>query len=111
MNYRQAHNRVKRLWGSASQYPCAGNCGKLAAHWAYDGTDRDDLISYSHNNCRYSPWPEFYMPLCARCHRRFDMEWHTRIRLPVIPKEKPRGPRTEAEWDDWLKTRKVSCAE
>lgn len=50
----------------------------MAAHWAYDGTDPTYLMG-SHNNkqrthLRYSRYPEFYMPMCAKCHRALDGE-------------------------------------
>ncbi|QDH93642.1 hypothetical protein SEA_LILHOMIEP_68 [Mycobacterium phage LilhomieP] len=67
-----AHQRVRRLWGSASLYPCA-TCGGPAKDWAYDGTDPTHYYeqgrkAWSH----FSRWPEFYMPMCKPCHSNHD---------------------------------------
>jgi hypothetical protein len=66
--YNSAHSRVKDLWGSASQYRCV-KCPEQAIDWAYDGTDLTQLTSSSGD---YSRYPEFYMPMCRRCHRFAD---------------------------------------
>jgi len=70
-----AHSRCKSLWGSASSHPCI-TCGNPARDWAYDGTDPEqkyDCRGSSRGNYQYySPWPEFYMPLCVRCHKSRD---------------------------------------
>lgn len=67
------HHRCRSLWGPASGYPCV-NCNEMAAHWAYDGTDPNQLYGPTTGGywCYYSEWPEFYMPMCARCHNRRD---------------------------------------
>lgn len=72
------HTRLKTLWGSASQYRCI-TCGHQAHEWAYDGTDPeqrlgDPLGSRKKRITRswFSPWPEFYAPLCRYCHRSRD---------------------------------------
>lgn len=68
-----AHGRCRRLWGSASQYPCV-QCDKYAREWAYDGTDPTQKYGPSKDSyIYYSPWPEFYMPLCFKCHKKKDM--------------------------------------
>lgn len=67
-----AHARVRALWGKASQYPCI-ECGQGAAEWAYDGTDETER--YGENAgvfSFYSLYPEFYMPMCHKCHRKRD---------------------------------------
>lgn len=71
-----AHRRPKQLWGPARQYPCV-QCGDQAAHWAYDGTDPTQFYAPSANRGGYtwmysSSYPEFYMPMCAKCHARRD---------------------------------------
>jgi hypothetical protein len=119
--YQAAHRRVVYLWGKASQYPCA-HCGGAAHHWAYDWTDPSSREDYSH-------FPEFYMPLCRSCHRRYDATGC----YPVIAKVRrytpgdepflepffippicaprirrspaPTRPQTEAEWDQWAAAR------
>lgn len=74
-----AHNRVTRLWGKAAQYDCI-ECGAQAKDWAYDGTDPTQKYGpqisngVAKNFCYYSLYPEFYMPMCRKCHRRRDSE-------------------------------------
>lgn len=73
--YTRAHQRVKALWGPASGYQCI-ECGRQARDWAYDGTDPGELYKQAHGKsksfCHYSIWPEFYMPMCSRCHHGRD---------------------------------------
>src|SRR6478735_765157 len=73
VSYQSAHSRVKRLWGSASQYTCV-NCGEPARDWAYDHTDPTELLGESKRNgaVLYSVWEEFYKPMCGPCHGAFD---------------------------------------
>lgn len=71
-----AHRRVKRMWGPAGNYPCV-ECGGMAAQWAYDGADPDQNFGPvsnrgSHTWMAWSAYPEFYMPMCARCHTARD---------------------------------------
>jgi hypothetical protein len=76
VTYAGVHQRVRALWGSASQYPCISGCGRTAREWAYDGTDPSQLLGGGFSRYRgllhYSQWPEFYMPMCVRCHRQLD---------------------------------------
>ena len=69
------HLRLKRIWGPARNYPCV-DCGKSAQEWAYDGTDPGQQLGlYSSGRVSkvwYSIWPEFYMPLCKKCHAGRD---------------------------------------
>lgn len=63
-----AHGRVKALWGSASQYLCV-ECGKWAKDWAYDGTDPLERYQEASGSYQYySRFPEFYAPMCRKCH-------------------------------------------
>lgn len=74
VTYEATHQRVSALWGSASQYRCI-KCGNPAREWAYDGTDPGQLtgpIRRMSGLYYYSQWPEFYMPMCIRCHRVMD---------------------------------------
>lgn len=76
VKYQMAHQRVKKLWGVARDHPCV-SCGADACEWSYDGTDPDELEDlYMGYLVRYSPWPEFYMPMCISCHRNFDTVRH-----------------------------------
>lgn len=68
------HGRVKRLWGSASQFVCV-SCESPAQDWAYDGTDPSEMYlpaTIGRHYQRCSQWPEFYMPMCKRCHKGRD---------------------------------------
>lgn len=73
-----AHKRVYRLWGKAAQYSCI-ECGGPAKQWAYDGTDPTQGYGPTASAGQYgkywsffSSYPEFYMPMCSRCHSRRD---------------------------------------
>lgn len=69
-----AHTRVSRLWGRASLYQCI-ECGAQAKDWAYDGTDPSQLLGSRDKNVDpgwYSPYPEYYMPMCRTCHKLRD---------------------------------------
>lgn len=73
IGYRGVHTRVQAARGRASAYLCAGDCGRLAADWAYDHTDPDELVTVVNGSlCRYSLDSDRYQPLCRPCHRRFD---------------------------------------
>ena len=73
LGYMAAHDRVRVLWGRASEHCCVG-CEKPARDWAYDGTDPSER--YGTNSVgtylHYSVWPEFYMPMCRGCHLKRD---------------------------------------
>ena len=73
VGYNPAHERVKQLWGPAKTHSCI-ECGGVASDWAYDGTDPTQLYGYAgHGDGHwYSLYPEFYMPMCRRCHRYRD---------------------------------------
>lgn len=72
IGYGSAHCRVTMLWGSASGYLCVV-CGKAANNWSYDGTDPEqNYAQYRGRWLFYSPWPEFYMPMCGSCHHIRD---------------------------------------
>lgn len=41
--------------------------------WAYDGTDPGQQVDKKGDKALiYSSWPEFYMPMCRKCHIRRD---------------------------------------
>lgn len=75
-DFTAAHVRVRTLWGPASRYRCI-ECGENAKDWAYDGTDPAEILgpgkgSGSGSLMRYSLYPEFYMPMCRKCHVTMD---------------------------------------
>lgn len=73
--YGAAHERVKRIHGSASQHACT-DCGNAAYHWSYDHMDPDELYyEYKPNMfAAYSAKPEHYSPRCVPCHKRYDLD-------------------------------------
>lgn len=80
-SYNAAHSRCTRVWGSASAYPCV-ECGLQAEHWAYDGTDPEEITGHQRGATYvliYSRYPEFYMPLCRKCHGPHDTSWRREL--------------------------------
>lgn len=74
IGYTAAHARVRRLKGSASDYPCA-DCGGPAQDWAYSHSgvkERWELLPEQSAPSPYSTDPEQYDPRCRSCHRLFD---------------------------------------
>lgn len=66
---RWAHQRVAQQFGRAAEHTCI-ECGNKALDWAYDGTDPTEHLEDSWRY--YSVWPEFYMPMCRKCHTKRD---------------------------------------
>lgn len=112
VGYRAVHDRVRSLWGKASQHRCVGltdRCKGQAEQWAYDHTDpaaltevQRDSEGYPRARFAFSLWPEFYMPLCRICHKQMDL---AKLGRPI--RQPPRGqrsryvPKTAAEWEEW----------
>jgi hypothetical protein len=73
VTYNASHERVYALWGTACQYPCV-KCGCTAQDWCYDGADPSQILGSKNGSVLmyYSAWPEFYMPMCRKCHLRRD---------------------------------------
>lgn len=69
--YSAAHERVGFDRGLALDQICVG-CGKPASHWAYDHTDPDEKLTGE--GWPYSLNSEHYQPMCAPCHKRFDLD-------------------------------------
>lgn len=78
VGYKAAHRRCSTLWGSASGHACCV-CGSTADQWAYDHTDPEGKVETQANlggdlvEVAYSPWPEFYKPMCKSCHLKQDV--------------------------------------
>jgi hypothetical protein len=73
--YGAAHLRCTKLWGSASDSQCV-ECGGRAAEWAYDHTDPTELHEDTETGfgvLSYSRFPEFYAPMCKKCHKKLDV--------------------------------------
>jgi hypothetical protein len=73
--YAAAHLRVVRERGDAAAHRCA-RCPSPADEWAYDHTDSRELLDDVGRP--YSLNPNFYLPLCRPCHRRFDAQQRDR---------------------------------
>lgn len=71
VGYTGAHYRVRNRYGPPSSHVCSYCYVKPAAHWAYDHLDPNSLLDPDEGP--YSDDPSHYMPLCARCHKRFDL--------------------------------------
>jgi hypothetical protein len=80
IGYGAAHERVYRLHGKASDWPCSARCGRQAEEWAYCHDAENELyelVKNPHGNyieVPYSPNPDDYVPLCKPCHVDFDRE-------------------------------------
>jgi hypothetical protein len=68
VGYSAVHVRLRLDRGSAEKYDCA-HCGGRAAQWAFDHGGNPSVGALE-----YSTDPTDYIPLCAKCHRRFDSE-------------------------------------
>lgn len=55
------------------KYMCI-QCDNPAKDWAYDGTDPTQLYGLRTGGGKsfYSRFPEFYMPMCRKCHTQRD---------------------------------------
>lgn len=71
--YNRAHAAVRKERGRAAEHACA-HCGMPAQEWAYDNADPDEQLTETRWPIRFSTDPAHYFPLCAPCHRRFDLE-------------------------------------
>jgi hypothetical protein len=70
-SYSAAHDRVRRLHGSASSHQCQA-CGQQAQHWSYDHSDPNEKQAAKGP---YSTDPSHYRPLCVPCHKRSDLAY------------------------------------
>lgn len=73
--YSYAHERVRRIRGSASDYLCV-LCEGQAQEWAYDYRSADPEKALVWENLTYSQDPSEYVPMCHSCHVRFDKGDH-----------------------------------
>lgn len=64
--YRTVHWQLVQVYGSAADRECV-DCGKQAAHWAFDNRDQPDTL-ISPEGYRYSANLTRYSPKCALCH-------------------------------------------
>lgn len=74
IGYGAAHERVRAAHGPASLHMCAHCSERQARHWAYDRTDPRERRTLGQRDCGpFSVNPDRYIPLCAACHKRFDL--------------------------------------
>lgn len=84
VGYTGAHDRVRRLHGSASLHLCT-ECGNPAYHWSYNHDDPDEkhaIVRLTPNPIAYSDKPGHYSPRCVPCHKRFDLDRLDAAKLP-----------------------------
>jgi hypothetical protein len=74
VSYGTAHKHIQQEHGHASDWLCAAQCGKQAYDWAYcnDATNEITESGGPDNGRRYSTNTDDYVPLCRKCHRKFD---------------------------------------
>jgi hypothetical protein len=75
VGYTGAHERVRRIHGSASRYVCP--CGQPAKDWAYNHQDPNEVRGEvtTRDKVTELAWsldPAFYDALCRSCHRARD---------------------------------------
>lgn len=75
VTYKHAHVRVRIAKGKAAAHEC--RCGQQGKFWAYQHTDPQAL--HDDKGRPYSMDPEHYAPMCARCHRQFDIDHDQRV--------------------------------
>lgn len=76
--YRNAHKRIVTKRGRAADHSCVA-CGQQAAEWAYNHRDPDERIDPA-RGFPYSSNPDFYDPMCRKCHTAFDDAVHPKYR-------------------------------
>ena len=75
-----AHHRCRALWVCVQQYPCI-ECGRSRRGVGIRRHKKDPSELYDTRHdwqlrvlSRTRKFPEFYMPMCKRCHKKLDME-------------------------------------
>lgn len=82
--YIHAHERIRKVRGKASAQKCV-HCSEQASDWAYNHRAPDPLEITDDAGLVYSNDPSFYLPMCRKCHRQFDVT-HAK---PGCPKGHP----------------------
>lgn len=112
LNYGQAHDLIIRTLGKASDYPCA-ECGDTSSrhHWAYQYT-AGRAEQKDPKGRRYSTNPQRdYLPMCSRCHMKFDAMNEERIREAFsasgkrLAERNARRRETDPSYGEWLNER------
>lgn len=71
-SYHLVHSRLRNTRGRARNEVCV-ECSQPAAHWAYDHSDPNEKTCRN-TGAPYSVDINHYDPMCARCHKRADMQ-------------------------------------
>lgn len=78
--YSTTHMRTSKIKGAASLNQCDHCHDRQAQQWAYDHEDSDEVTAYIGESLLvFSLDPDHYIPLCIKCHRKFDMRWRREI--------------------------------
>lgn len=83
VTYSAVHERL-RMRGSAAEHPCR-HCDGQALQWAYDHRDVNERTDET--GLRYSTDLSHYMPLCASCHKKFDLAARRGPRGVDVPRQ------------------------
>ena len=76
LTYKRAHHLVRRAKGKASEHSCF-KCGAGGKYWAYQHNDPEALTDAKGRP--YSGNPDCYEPMCAGCHRQYDIDNDPRV--------------------------------
>lgn len=83
VEYTAVHGRLVSERGPASTHRCQ-HCSGEACEWAYDHEDPNERRNRrGREEGPYSLDPARYMPLCVRCHRKFDSPRAVHRRRPA----------------------------
>lgn len=72
ITYEGAHWRIRQAKGPASKHSCV-DCGGRARQWSYDYTDPQQVTCPTRGSV-YSLDPSRYVPRCASCHKKHDLQ-------------------------------------
>lgn len=76
LTYKRAHERIAEAKGRAVSYTCH-TCPSPATSWAYQYNEEHPLVDPEGRP--YSLNVENYKPMCAKCHRQFDIDSDPRV--------------------------------
>jgi hypothetical protein len=78
VGYQAVHARLRRDRGLASAFICE-HCENQALQWAYDHDDPEESSQFiAGRSLTYSLDSQHYIPLCAACHKTFDL-YHAQV--------------------------------
>lgn len=103
--YSTVHQRIRRAKGKAADHLCV-LCGGPASQWAYDHADPDEQMSDDGRPYRLDL--DRYRPMCALCHRRFDVEHLPKVMCSADGCDRPQKARElcTLHYQRWKKSRR-----